>query len=181
MQEIWVPTLGWEDPLKRGKAIHSSNSGLENSMDCTVHGVTKSRTRLSDFHSEQHEMDKRAVRPVGSKPDPQYLGMHSPPSSASWTLLTFSWEERNTQYLALCCLLEACRICVTCQAIKKLQTISDIRETNWLFAQESTNFKNLQANTPTYRWPVGTAGSEVILKFTFAFLVSYPTKSTPQW
>ena len=24
--------------------------GLENSMDCIVHGVTKSRTRLSDFH-----------------------------------------------------------------------------------------------------------------------------------
>ena len=25
-------------------------SGLENSMDCIVHGVTKSPTRLSDFH-----------------------------------------------------------------------------------------------------------------------------------
>ena len=25
-------------------------SGLENSMDCIVHGITKSRTRLSDFH-----------------------------------------------------------------------------------------------------------------------------------
>jgi len=25
-------------------------SGLENSMDCIVHGVTKSRTGLSDFH-----------------------------------------------------------------------------------------------------------------------------------
>ena len=25
-------------------------SGLENPMDCTVHGVTKSRTRLNDFH-----------------------------------------------------------------------------------------------------------------------------------
>ena len=25
-------------------------SGLENSMDCRVHGVTKSQTRLSDFH-----------------------------------------------------------------------------------------------------------------------------------
>ena len=25
-------------------------SGLENSMDCTVHGVTKSWTRLGDFH-----------------------------------------------------------------------------------------------------------------------------------
>ena len=26
-------------------------SGLENSMDCIVHGVTQRRTRLSDFHS----------------------------------------------------------------------------------------------------------------------------------
>ena len=25
-------------------------SGLENSMDCTVHGVTKSQSRLSGFH-----------------------------------------------------------------------------------------------------------------------------------
>ena len=25
-------------------------SGLENLMDCIVHGVAKSRTRLSDFH-----------------------------------------------------------------------------------------------------------------------------------
>ena len=25
-------------------------SGLENSMDCIVHGVTKSQTRLSNFH-----------------------------------------------------------------------------------------------------------------------------------
>ena len=25
--------------------------GLENSMDCIVHGVTKSRTGLSDFHN----------------------------------------------------------------------------------------------------------------------------------
>ena len=25
-------------------------SGLENSLDCIVHGVTKSQTQLSDFH-----------------------------------------------------------------------------------------------------------------------------------
>ena len=25
-------------------------SGLENSIDCIIHGVTKSRTQLSDFH-----------------------------------------------------------------------------------------------------------------------------------
>ena len=33
-----------------GKGYPLQYSGLENSMDCTVHGVTKSRTRLSDFH-----------------------------------------------------------------------------------------------------------------------------------
>ena len=49
MQETWVRSLGWEDPLEKGKAIHSI-PGLENSMNCIVHGVAKSRTRLSDFH-----------------------------------------------------------------------------------------------------------------------------------
>ena len=28
-------------------------SGLENSMDCIVHGVAKSRTRMSDFHDQE--------------------------------------------------------------------------------------------------------------------------------
>ena len=28
-------------------------SGLENSMDCTVHGVAKSWTQLSDFHLKE--------------------------------------------------------------------------------------------------------------------------------
>ena len=48
--ETWVPSLDWEDPLEKGKATHSSILGLENSMDCTVHGVAKSQTRLSDLH-----------------------------------------------------------------------------------------------------------------------------------
>ena len=33
-----------------GKGYPLQYSGLENSMDCVVHGVTKSWTRLSDFH-----------------------------------------------------------------------------------------------------------------------------------
>ena len=33
-----------------GKGSQLQCSGLENSMDCIVHGVTKSRTRLSGFH-----------------------------------------------------------------------------------------------------------------------------------
>ena len=50
MQETWVRSLGWEDPLEKGKATCSSYSGLENSLDCIVHGVAKSQTWLSDFY-----------------------------------------------------------------------------------------------------------------------------------
>ena len=49
MQVTWVRSLGWEDPLEKGSHL-LQYSGLENSMDCTVHGVAKSQTRLSDFH-----------------------------------------------------------------------------------------------------------------------------------
>ena len=44
MWETWVRSLGWEDPLEKGKATHSSISGLENSMDCIVHGIVQART-----------------------------------------------------------------------------------------------------------------------------------------
>ena len=49
MWETLVQSLGWEDPLGKGKATQLQYSGLENSMDCIVHGVAKSRTQLSDF------------------------------------------------------------------------------------------------------------------------------------
>ena len=42
--ETWVQSLGWEDPLEKGKATHSQYSGLENSMDSIVHRVAKSQT-----------------------------------------------------------------------------------------------------------------------------------------
>ena len=35
---------------RRSDGYSLEYSGLENSMDCIVHGVVKSRTRLSDFH-----------------------------------------------------------------------------------------------------------------------------------
>ena len=51
MRETWSQSLGWEDPLEKGKATHSSQySGLENSMDCIIHGVANSWIWLSDFH-----------------------------------------------------------------------------------------------------------------------------------
>ena len=44
MWKTWVQSLGWEDPLEKGKAYSLQYSGLENSMDCIVHGVAKSQT-----------------------------------------------------------------------------------------------------------------------------------------
>ena len=43
MWETWVQSLGWEDPLEKGKGYPLQHSGLENSMDCIVHGVAESR------------------------------------------------------------------------------------------------------------------------------------------
>ena len=53
MQETWVPSLGWEDPLEEGMATYSSLLAWRITMDrgawqATVHGVIKSRTQLSN-------------------------------------------------------------------------------------------------------------------------------------
>ena len=49
--ETWVRSLGWEYPLEKGTATHSSIlSWRINSMNCIVHGVAKSWTQLSEFH-----------------------------------------------------------------------------------------------------------------------------------
>ena len=47
MWEIWVRSLGWEDPLEEGMATHTSILAWRISMDreawwAAVHGVTKS-------------------------------------------------------------------------------------------------------------------------------------------
>ena len=48
-----------------GKGYPLQYSGLENSMDCIVHGVAKSQTQLSDFHLNLlilKEVDVRLTR-----------------------------------------------------------------------------------------------------------------------
>ena len=47
MQETWIRSLGWEDPLEKGRATHSSI--LVWRIPWTK-GVVKSRTWLSNFH-----------------------------------------------------------------------------------------------------------------------------------
>ena len=48
-----IPRLGRS--LGRGHGNPLQYSGLENPMDCIVHGVAKSRTRLRDFHFQSQE------------------------------------------------------------------------------------------------------------------------------
>ena len=53
MRETWVQSLDWEDPLEEGMATHSSIHTWRIPMDrgawqATVHGVTNSRTQLSN-------------------------------------------------------------------------------------------------------------------------------------
>ena len=67
MQETWVRSLGWEDPLEEGMVTHSSilvwrspwteepgrlqsigSQRVEHSWRAMIHGVAKSGTRLSD-------------------------------------------------------------------------------------------------------------------------------------
>ena len=53
LQETWVRSLGWEDSSGEGNGSPLQYSCVENAMDreawwATVHGVSKSRTQLSD-------------------------------------------------------------------------------------------------------------------------------------
>ena len=56
MRETWVRSLGQEDPLEKDMATPLQYSCLEKPMEggawwaiYIVHGVSESRTRLSDF------------------------------------------------------------------------------------------------------------------------------------
>ena len=49
MKDTWVHSLGWEDPLEEGMAIHSSMLAWKIPMDrgaqqATVRGIAKNRT-----------------------------------------------------------------------------------------------------------------------------------------
>ena len=53
IQETWVRSLGWEDPLEEGMATHSSILAWRIPMDrgawqATVPEVAKSQTRLNE-------------------------------------------------------------------------------------------------------------------------------------
>ena len=56
MWKTCVQSLGWEDPMEKGKGYPLQYSSLENSMDCIVHWVAKSWTCLSDFYFPEKDI-----------------------------------------------------------------------------------------------------------------------------
>ena len=100
IQKTWVRFLGWEDPLEKGTATHSNI--LENSMDCMVHGVAKSWTRLSDFHFHFTAAAKLLLscptlcNPIdGSPPGSSIHGiLHA--RALEWVAITFSTRRSQT-------------------------------------------------------------------------------------
>ena len=54
-----IPGLGRS--LEEGNSYPLQYFGLENSMDCIVHGVTKSRTQLSNFHTSHTSQTSTSI------------------------------------------------------------------------------------------------------------------------
>ncbi|KAB0364630.1 hypothetical protein FD754_008786 [Muntiacus muntjak] len=95
MRETCVQALSWEDLLEEGKVTHSSVLAWRIPVDrgawwTTVHGVTRSRTRLSG--KGQHSIWARLIREQRNGPQLKCLG--TVPSRLSLTsYLDFTWLE----------------------------------------------------------------------------------------
>ena len=87
-----------------GKVYPLQYSSLENSLDCVVHGVTKSQTRLSDFHFHLlPELSQAALvvkNPPASAGDIRDMGSISglgrPPEEGNGNPLQYSCLENST-------------------------------------------------------------------------------------
>ena len=61
MQEIWAQSLGWEDPLQKRMATHSSILALrilwteEPGEPHTVHGVTTELDMIEQLNNSNHK------------------------------------------------------------------------------------------------------------------------------
>ena len=71
MQETWVHSLGWEDPLEKGKATHTSMLALRIPWTIQSMGLP-SQMRLSDFHFHFPALYSRALLFI----HPMYNSVH---------------------------------------------------------------------------------------------------------
>ena len=111
-----IPGLG-RSPGE-GNSYPLQYSGLENSMDCVVHGVTKRRTQMSDFHfrcscpgnpkkrgacwATIQRSHKRVGHNIATKQQRHYLLLFS--SKTCYSILNMEWKHASkTCYFIVCC------------------------------------------------------------------------------
>ena len=101
-----IPGLGRSPGEGKGCALQYS--GLENSVDCTVHGVTKSQTRLRDFHFPSLHPAHKAQNICGSCPfTSSFLFLVQ--------VLGYVWWGRGAQVMgALLCMSQKTEIISRC-------------------------------------------------------------------
>ena len=78
-----------------GKGYRLVDPGLENSMDCIVHQVAQSRTRLSDFHCSALEDDTglTLTLEVAVRMEPKGQKQETRPTEQGWRA---AWEKACT-------------------------------------------------------------------------------------
>ena len=95
----WVRKIPW-----RRESYPLQYSGLENSMDCTVHGVAKSQTRLSDFHfhcqwrqHRLHPFSGKSTRDSGNKAHASQLRSPRAATTEAWELRASAPQQERPQ------------------------------------------------------------------------------------
>ena len=86
-----IPRLGRSSG--EGKGYPLQYSGLENAMDCIIHGVVNSRTQLSDFHSTEPLLPKEIQGEVPASLWSQFLQVVKAAGKGNGTPLQYSCLE----------------------------------------------------------------------------------------
>ena len=105
--ETWVLSLDWENPLEKGKAIHSSILAWRIPL---VHWVAKSRTQQSDFHfrfgglelAPQEGQEKGTPGEAGAQHVQRCWGtLPGPPGTLTGALSNSGREKQRRKLLTL--------------------------------------------------------------------------------
>ena len=84
MWETWLRSLGWEDPLEKGKATHSRILAWRIPWT-TVHGFAKSWTGLSNFHFTS--LHSKACAKDVAQHHLEFSGNVKPKATRTWYLV----------------------------------------------------------------------------------------------
>ena len=145
-QETRVQPLGWEDPLEKGTATYSS---ILASMECIVHGFSKSQTRLSNFLS----FAKPAVYQLWDRKDmtiPVFFFLSwyikseiirkKKQHSIKVVLLATKWKLANVSFSSKCQLVKHC--------YQHPYVVSSVKLVPVLYTNEQ---KSIRSHIPTFQ------------------------------